>query len=71
MVTVAFATAAPDGSSTVPSMVPALPRDWQSAEPAQSNRHAPMTEASFIIFDFERPEVWRPKKIPQVASLWR
>jgi hypothetical protein len=32
MLTAAFGTAAPEGSVTVPSIVPAFPKDWERAE---------------------------------------
>src|ERR1035438_8047175 len=52
MVTIALATAAPAGSTTLPSMVPALPSDWPNTgwtTAARSRNNAPRARIFFIL----------------------
>src|ERR1035438_9143663 len=52
MVTIALATAAPAGSTTLPSIVPALPSDWPNTgwtTTAKSRSNAPRARVFFIL----------------------
>src|ERR1039457_1554345 len=52
MVTIALATAAPAGSTTLPSIVPALPSDWPNTgwtTAARSRNNAPRARVFFIL----------------------
>ena len=43
-------TAAPEGSSTVPSIVPALPSDWPNADAVKQREIRPRTATARILF---------------------